>query len=124
MKTGTKSLIWYYYKSTHTHTQHKWVKPNPCITVCLENRQRANLFVEYNSTRQKKEKKKCERRKRDKGQNGRRDGRKRRRTSNAARRNEKPDGREINIEPVARDGTENRYQGMETVRHKRQEDQC
>ena len=55
MKTGTKSLICYYYKITHTHTQHKWVKPNPSMTICLANRQRPKLFVEYNSTRRKTE---------------------------------------------------------------------
>ena len=54
--------------------QHKWVIANPSGTVCLANRQRAKMFFEYNSTRRKKERT-GERRKRDTGQNGRRDGR-------------------------------------------------
>ena len=45
--------------------QHKWVIPNPSVTVCLVNRQRAKKFVEYNSTRRKK--KRTVRRKREKG---------------------------------------------------------
>ena len=36
-------------------TQHNWVKPKPSVTVCLAKRQRAKLFVEYSSTRRKKE---------------------------------------------------------------------
>ena len=93
MKTGTKSLIFILLESAHTHTtsQHKWVKPNPSVTVCLANSQRAKLLVEYSSTRRKKERKSGERRERNTGQNGRRDGRKRRRASNA-RRNGKTDG--------------------------------
>ena len=47
--------------------------PNPSVTVCLANHQRAKWFVEYNISRQKG--KNGERRKRDTGQNGRRDGR-------------------------------------------------
>ena len=45
------------------------------MTVCLSNRQRAKLFVEYSSTRRKKERKSGERRELNTGQNGRRDGR-------------------------------------------------
>ena len=42
--------------------------PNPSVTVCLANRQRAKMFVEYNSTRRKKER--TVRRKRETGQDG------------------------------------------------------
>ena len=41
------------------------------VTVWLANRQRAKMFVGYNSTRRKKER--TVRRKRKKGQNGRRE---------------------------------------------------
>ena len=107
IKTGTRSIIWYCYKGTHTHThtlayiyiyiyiyiytQHKWIKLKPSIFFCLANRQIAKLFVEYSSTRRKKERsvstKSAIRDRKGDGTDG-----KRRRTSNA-RRNEKPDGR-------------------------------
>ena len=51
--------------------QHKWVIPNPSVTVCLANRQRAEMFIEYPA----KERKNVERRKCDTGHNGGRDGR-------------------------------------------------
>ena len=78
-------------QSTHTTAQHKWVEPNPNMTACLANRQRAKLFVEYNSTRRTKERNvRAEGATRDRTGDGT-DG-KRRRTSNA-RRKGKPDGR-------------------------------
>ena len=35
--------------------QHKWVIPNPSVTVCLANRQRAEMFIEYPAKERKKE---------------------------------------------------------------------
>ena len=67
--------------------QHKWVIPNPSVTVCLVNRQRAKKFVEYNSTRRKKRRTEA----RKGGRTGDGTDGKRRRTS-SARRNGKPDG--------------------------------
>ena len=121
MKTGTKSLIWHYYKSTDTHTQHNWVKPNSSMIVWLANSQRAKLFVEYPA----KERKNGERRKRYTGQNGRRGGREEtlneeRTTQRETARTNGSVGRTArdeagkwhrrggNVEPVARDGTGSR----------------
>ena len=58
MKTGTKSLIWYYYKSTLAYMRNNTTqmgKPNPSVNVCLANCQGAKLLVEYSSTRRKKQ---------------------------------------------------------------------
>ena len=43
------------YFRLHTTTQHKRIKPIPSLTVCLANRERAKLFVEYSSIQRKKE---------------------------------------------------------------------
>ena len=57
------------------------------VTVWLANRQRAKMFVEYNSTRRKKKKERCAG-----SAKGDRTGDGKRRRTNNARRDGKPDG--------------------------------
>ena len=86
-------------------------EPNPSMTVCPANRQRAKVFVEYRSTRRKK--KNFERTKRGTGQNGRRAEGKRRQKNNA-QRNGNCDGRmgTSGEERTTKQGK--RYSGTET----------
>ena len=78
-------------KYIHTYTQHKWVKPNPIMTVCLANCQRAKLFVKYSSTRRKKKERPVSSESATRVRTVDGTDKKRRRARNA-RRNGKPDG--------------------------------